>query len=369
MFSTLSAKLSTRYINPVQTAFADVSPWKLLLSTWRIFWHVYKLQGLSGALRVFPIVWTIIYSVRGFSRFHHQEFERIKLGREKGIDPEEMIVDPAEQEEYRQLGKWLCNRLHELGPTFIKIGQTLSTRADLLPLSSMLELAKLQEEVQPFPSEEAVKTIEADLGGSIEQLFVQFDRRPVAAASLAQAHKATLSDGRTVIVKVQRPNLFKLISADIQVLEAVASELMLYPSLCRHTDWRGVVKEFKRTIFEEIDYIQEGKNADRFRQNFRNFPSIHIPRIVWRLTGRRVLTIEFVDGVRVDDLKAMKELGIQHEDITAIGAHFYLKQLLEDGFFHADPHPGNLRIMADGRVGIFDFGMVGQLPANVANIR
>ena len=367
MFATLTTKtkLSARNLSPVQTAFADVSVWKLLLSTWRIFWQVYTLQGWNGAVRVFPIVWTIIHSVRGFSRFHQQEFERIKLGRLKGIDPEEIIVNPAEQEEYRQLGQWLCNSLHELGPTFIKIGQTLSTRADLLPLSAMLELAKLQEGVAPFPSAEAVKTIETDLGGSIEQLFSQFDYEPIAAASLAQAHKATLSDGRAVIVKVQRPNLFKLITADIQVLEAVSTELMLYPSLCRHTDWRGVVKEFKRTIFEEVDYIQEGKNADRFRQNFRNFTSIHVPRIVWRLTGRRVLTIEYVDGIRVDDLKSMKALGIRHENITAIGAHFYLKQLLEDGFFHADPHPGNLRIMPDGRVGVFDFGMVGQLSPEI----
>jgi predicted unusual protein kinase regulating ubiquinone biosynthesis (AarF/ABC1/UbiB family) len=152
-----------------------------------------------------------------------------------------------------------------------------------------------------------------------------------------------------------------LIAADIQVLEAVANQLMLYPSLCRHTDWQGVVQEFRRTIFEEIDYIQEGRNADRFRYNFRHFPAVYIPRIIWRLTGRRVLTIEYVEGVRVDDFKAMKISGVKPEDITAIGAHFYLKQLLEDGFFHADPHPGNLRVMADGRVGIFDFGMVGKL--------
>ncbi len=361
MIATLSTSTLAQKVSPIKSAFADVSALKVLVSTARVFWHVGKLQGLKEALKVFPIIWTIVYSVRGFSKFHQREFERIRASRATGVDVEESIVGPSEQEEYRRLGRWLCDRLHSLGPTFIKIGQTLSTRADLLPLSAMLELAKLQEQVMPFPTEAAVKTIETDLGGSIQQFFKEFDYTPIAAASLAQAYKAVLADGKVVVVKVQRPNLSKLIAADIQILEGVAAELMHYPSLCRHTNWPGVVQEFKRTIFEEIDYIQEGKNADRFRQNFRSFTSIFIPHIIWRLTGRRVLTIEFVEGVRVDDIQAWRNQGILRDDITAIGAHFYLKQLLEDGFFHADPHPGNLRIMPDGRVGIFDFGMVGQL--------
>jgi len=361
MIATLSTSPSAQKLSPIRSAFADVSVWKLLLSTCRIFLHVCELQGLKEALKVFPIIWTIIYSVRGFSRFHQREFDRIKASRETGIETEEIVLEDEEQEEYRRLGRWLCARLHSLGPTFIKIGQTLSTRADLLPLSAMLELAKLQEEVQPFPTDEAVKMIETDLGGSISQFFKEFNYTPIAAASLAQAYKATLPDGKVVVVKVQRPNLSKSIAADIQILEAVSLELMNFPSLCRHTNWPGVVQEFKRTIFEEIDYILEGKNADRFRQNFRNFTSIFIPHIIWRLTGRRVLTIEYVEGVRVDDIEAWRKMGILRDDITTAGAHFYLKQLLEDGFFHADPHPGNLRIMPDGRVGIFDFGMVGQL--------
>ncbi len=365
MLATVTTKPSPNNQTNIRSAFADVSVLKLLLSSWHVFWQIAKLQGLQEALRVFPIIWTIIYSVRGFSRFHKREFERIKMSRQTGIDAEEIIIDADEEKEYRLLGRWLCERLHNLGPTFIKIGQTLSTRADLLPLSAMLELSKLQEAVQPFPTPEAIKTIETDLGGSIAQFFQEFNYTPIAAASLAQAYKATLADGKVVVVKVQRPNLSKVIAADIQILEAVATELMNYPSLCRHTNWPGVVQEFKRTIFEEIDYILEGKNADRFRHNFRNFPSIFIPHIVWRLTGRRVLTIEYVEGVRVDDINAWRELGILRDDITSIGAHFYLKQLLEDGFFHADPHPGNLRIMADGRVGIFDFGMVGQLSAQL----
>ena len=247
------------------------------------------------------------------------------------------------------------------GPTFIKVGQTLSTRADLLPLPAMLELAVLQENVAAFPTDVARQTIARELGDTPENLFASFDAEPIAAASLSQAYLAVLKDGRDVVVKVQRPGLPQILAQDIQVLAAVADEVMLYPSLCRHTDWPGVVEEFARTIFEEIDYIREGRNADRFRHNFRNFDQICIPRIIWRLTGRRVLTIEYIAGARVTDSEAVAASGMTPDEITRIGANFYLRQLLEDGFFHADPHPGNMRIMPDGRIGIFDFGMVGRL--------
>jgi predicted unusual protein kinase regulating ubiquinone biosynthesis (AarF/ABC1/UbiB family) len=152
-----------------------------------------------------------------------------------------------------------------------------------------------------------------------------------------------------------------LIASDVQILAAVTDEVMKYPSLCRHTDWPGVNQEFARTIFEEIDYIREGRNADRFRTTYRDFDLVYIPRIIWRLTGRKVLTIEYVSGTKVTDIETLNALGINREEITKAGANFYLRQLLEDGFFHADPHPGNLRIMDDGRVGIFDFGMVGRI--------
>jgi predicted unusual protein kinase regulating ubiquinone biosynthesis (AarF/ABC1/UbiB family) len=225
----------------------------------------------------------------------------------------------------------------------------------------MLELAVLQENVAPFPDQIARATIARELGGQPEELYATFDPKPIAAASLSQAYRATLHDGREVVVKIQRPNLPQLIARDVQVLAAVTDEVMKYPSLCRHTDWPGVVEEFARTIFEEIDYIREGRNADIFRHNFRNFTQVCIPRIVWRLTGRRVLTIEYIPGSRITDLQALKEQNLDPAEITSVGANFYLRQLLEDGFFHADPHPGNMRIMPDGRIGIFDFGMVGRI--------
>lgn len=347
--------------NPIRETFKDVSALKVGTSWLRVFWKVYKLQGWTGACRVFPIVWTIIVAVRGFSRFHSEEFERIAGQRAQGKDMEEAVLTAEQNDQYRQLGRWLCRQLHDLGPTFIKIGQTLSTRADLLPLPAMLELAVLQESVDPFPTAIAKQIILRELRGTTAELYAEFNDEPIAAASLSQAYRARLKDGRDVVVKVQRPNLPQVVTHDIQILGAVANEVMKFPSLCRHTDWPGVVEEFARTVFEEIDYIREGRNADKFRHNLRSFDRIKIPRIVWRLTGRRVLTIEFVPGSRVTDLDALKSQGIEPAEVTKLGANFYLKQLLEDGFFHADPHPGNMRVMPDGCIGIFDFGMVGRL--------
>lgn len=357
----MTVSIKQREVSPVRVPFEDVTVKKLIVSSWRVFRRIAALQGIALAMRVFPIIWAIIKAVRGFSEFHQNELSRLAEFREAGIDPEELTIPEAENERYRQLGAWLRQRLHSLGPTFVKIGQTLSTRADLLPLSTMLELAKLQEDAEPFSSALALATIESELSGKIDELYSYFDRTPIAAASLSQAYQAVLKDGRKVVVKVQRPDLPKGIAADVQILAAIADEVMSYPSLCRHTDWPGVVQEFARTIFEEIDYIREGRNADRFRHNFRNFDLVFIPRIIWRLTGRRVLTIEFVEGAKVTDVETLDAQGIDRNEITKAGCNFYLRQLLEDGFFHADPHPGNMRIMADGRVGIFDFGMVGRL--------
>lgn len=347
--------------NPIREVFADVTPMRLFRSSWKVFWQIFRRQGLSGALRVIPMIWLIIKTVQGFSQYHAKEFQRLHDLKEQGLELEEAVLSASEMEEYRQLGAWLRDELHALGPTFIKIGQTLSTRADLVPLPALIELAKLQEEVEPFPSEVAFATIERDLGAMPDQLFVEFDPIPIAAASLSQAYKAVLRDGRDVVVKVQRPNLTQLITRDVEALGAIAEEVMTYPNLSHHTEWPGVVTEFARTTFEEIDYIREGRNADRFRHNHRSNENIYIPRIIWRLTGRRVLTIEYVAGARVNDSATIEAMGLDREELTKIGANFYLKQLLEDGFFHADPHPGNMRIMPDGRIGIFDFGMVGRI--------
>lgn len=352
--------------DPIRETFRDVTVGKLILSSCRVFWRIFRHQGLQGALRVIPIIWTIIYAVKGFARYHAAEFERMIKEAETGEisadpDPEQEALSATEFEEYRQLGRWLRTRLFKLGPTFIKIGQTMSTRADLVPLPTMLELSTLQEEVEAAPYEVARATIIRELGKPPEELFAEFNHVPLAAASLSQAYKAVLADGRDVVVKVQRPNLTQLITQDVETLGAIADEVMNYPSMCRHTDWPSVIAEFARAIFEEIDYIREGRNADTFRHNFRGNDRIFIPRIIWKMTGRRVITIEYVPGARITDLQALDAMEIDRKELTGVGVNFYLKQLLEDGFFHADPHPGNMRIMPDGRVGIFDFGMVGRV--------
>jgi predicted unusual protein kinase regulating ubiquinone biosynthesis (AarF/ABC1/UbiB family) len=348
--------------NPIRESFRDVTAIKLFFSSLKVFHRIWNLQGFKASFRVVPIIWTIIWSVKGFSKFHAEEFERALKGEAlENDDAEEAALSNSDYEEYRELGRWLCKRLNDLGPTFVKIGQTLSTRADLLPLPAMLELTKLQENVETFPQETARQVIIRELGGKPEDLYKEFNDIPLAAASLSQAYRARLHDGRDVVVKVQRPNLGEIIAHDVQILAAVADEVMKYPSLCRHTDWPGVVEEFARTTFEEIDYIREGRNADTFRSNYRNMDQIYIPRIVWKLTGRRVLTIEYVSGVRINDAEGILAFGLDPAEVTKLGANFYLRQLLEDGFFHADPHPGNMRIMEDGRVGIFDFGMVGRI--------
>lgn len=350
--------------DPIKETFRDVTFWKLVASCWRVFWRIQQRQGFEGAIRVIPIVWTIIQSVRGFTRYHQAEFDRMMnpdSAESSEEDMEEAALTDEEYEDYRKLGRWLRDRLFSLGPTFIKIGQTLSTRADLVPLPTMLELTSLQEAVEAAPYDVARQIIETDLGAAPEVLFSNFDSTPLAAASLSQAYRAVLRDGRDVVVKVQRPNLVAIISRDVETLAAVADEVMKYPSLCRHTDWPGIIAEFAKTTFEEIDYIREGRNADMFRNNFRGNDRIHIPRIIWKFTGRRVLTIEYVPGIRINDVPALEAMGVDRDELTATGVSFYLKQLLEDGFFHADPHPGNMRIMPDGKVGIFDFGMVGRV--------
>ncbi|HEY9784482.1 MAG TPA: AarF/UbiB family protein, partial [Candidatus Obscuribacterales bacterium] len=253
-FSPGEARPAPVRANPINETFRDITPFKLFVSSLRVFMRIYRLQGLRSAVRVFPIVWMIIVAVRGFARYHSGEFERTRNESINGGDVEEAVLTSEQYEEYRRLGNWLCRKLHALGPTFIKIGQTLSTRADLLPLPAMLELAKLQEDALPFPTEVARQVITRELGAPPETLYATFDEVPIAAASLSQAYHAYLKDGRQVVVKVQRPDLSNIIARDVQVLGAVADEVMRYPRLCRHTNWPGVVEEFARTTFEEIDY-------------------------------------------------------------------------------------------------------------------
>jgi predicted unusual protein kinase regulating ubiquinone biosynthesis (AarF/ABC1/UbiB family) len=256
---------------------------------------------------------------------------------------------------------WLRDKLIELGPTFIKIGQSMGTRADLLPLPFVVALGELQDQVPPFPNEIAFARIEHELGRKINDVYAEFELEPVAAASLGQVYRARLHSGEEVAVKVQRPNLEATIKGDLEILNKVANFAERFPQLNENADWSGMLREFNQTIHEEMDYAAEGHNAERFRENFKNWTNIHVPKIYWSATTRKVLTMDFIHGTKVTDLEEQERQGISPAKVNRLLIKTYLKQLLEDGFFHADPHPGNLLVMPDGRLAFFDFGMVGRI--------
>ena len=256
---------------------------------------------------------------------------------------------------------WLKENLIDLGPTFIKIGQSMGTRPDLLPLPFVKALGELQDQVPPFSNEIAFARIEKELGKKINEVYAEFDVEPVAAASLGQVYRAKLYTGEEVAVKVQRPNLEATIKGDIEILRKIARFAERFPSLNENADWAGMLREFDETIHEEMDYAAEGRNAERFRESFQDWTNVHVPTIYWDATTSKVLTMEFIHGTKVVDLDALREQSISPEKVNRLLIRTYLKQLLEDGFFHADPHPGNLLVMPDGRLAFFDFGMVGRI--------
>jgi predicted unusual protein kinase regulating ubiquinone biosynthesis (AarF/ABC1/UbiB family) len=256
---------------------------------------------------------------------------------------------------------WLKENLIELGPTFIKIGQSLGTRADLLPLPFVKALGELQDNVPSFPNEIAFARIEKELGRKINQVYAEFEMQPIAAASLGQVYRAKLFTGEEVAVKVQRPNLAATIKGDIEILRKVTNFAERFPALNENADWAGMLREFEETIHEEMDYSSEGKNAERFSNSFKEWTNIHVPKIYWNATTEKVLTMEFIHGDKVTELDKLQARNVSPEKVNRLLIKTYLKQLLEDGFFHADPHPGNLLVMPDGRLAFFDFGMVGRI--------
>ena len=257
---------------------------------------------------------------------------------------------------------WLREKLIDLGPTFIKIGQALGTRGDLLPLPYIIELTTLQDQVPAFPTAEAFARIESELGHSIHEAYAEIDAEPIAAASLGQVYRARLHSGQEVAVKVQRPNLHAAIGFDIVVLyKLVTLTNRFFPRANENADWEGMLREFQVTVFEEMDYAREGRNADRFRQSFSSWRVIKVPHIHWSHTTSRVLTMDFIRGTKVTDLEGLRARKISPVKVNRLLVRTYLKQLLEDGFFHADPHPGNLLVMDSGHLAFFDFGMVGRI--------
>lgn len=251
--------------------------------------------------------------------------------------------------------------LEELGPTFIKLGQILSTRPDLLPPAYLAELARLQDQVPPMPWRAVQTTIQAELGAPIEELFARFDPLPLAAASLAQVHVAMLPGGQEVVVKVQRPNIERTINLDLDILYDFARLAQDRTPLGHTYDLVGLAEEFALALRAELDYRREGRNADRFRANFAKEPHMVVPQVYWDYTTRRVLVQERIQGIKIDDIDALEAAGYDRRQLALHSARFIIKEVLEDGFFHADPHPGNLIVMPGEVIGLMDFGTVGYL--------
>lgn len=274
---------------------------------------------------------------------------------------DKMSKDLSKVDRRRRRGKRLTETLVELGPTFIKLGQYLSVRKDFLPAEYAEELAHLQDKVPPFSSDQVRTIIASELGLPPEKLFARFDDKPVASASIGQVHRAKLKEGKEVVIKVQRPDLSSMFYQDLGYMRLLARMGNMVYRKGNWNYWIELSDEFGRTVFNEINYIQEGRNADRIRTILRDHRQIRVPRVLWKLTGRRVLTLEYLPGIKADRIEELKKLGI---DLAQIGNELvscYLDQVLQHGFFHADPHAGNLSIDSSGNIIIYDFGMIGEI--------
>ncbi|MCT7950913.1 AarF/ABC1/UbiB kinase family protein [Ancylothrix sp. C2] len=260
---------------------------------------------------------------------------------------------PKRAEQIRQL-------LTELGPAFIKVGQALSTRPDLVPPSYLEELTKLQDQLPPFPNQLAYQFIEEELGAPPQEIYAELTAMPVAAASLGQVYKGKLKTGETVAVKVQRPGLAESITLDVYILRKLSAWVQNNVKQVR-SNLVEITDEFAARIFEEMDYSQEGRNAERFAELYGHLKDIYVPQIYWQYTNTRVLTMEWINGTKLTNIEALRQQGIDAAYLIEVGVQCSLRQLLEHGFFHADPHPGNLLATTDGQLAYLDFGMMSQV--------
>lgn len=251
--------------------------------------------------------------------------------------------------------------LEELGPTFIKLGQLLSTRSFLIPADLLDELTKLQDEVKPLPFEKIQLYIEKELGGAMTDIFSDFEEAATASASIAQAHRAQTKEGQKVVVKIQRPDVANLIRTDLDILADLARLMDKYIPESRQFDPQGMIRELSQNAKRELDFINEGRNIEIFARNFTEFENVEVPKVFWEYTTERVLTTEYVDGIKISDIERLKKSGCDPEFIAQTGARFILKQIFEDGFFHGDPHPGNIFVKDKQIIVPVDFGIMGRL--------
>lgn len=268
-------------------------------------------------------------------------------------------TDQIEQNQ-KQRAIELRELITRLGPAYIKVGQALSTRPDLVPAVYLEELTQLQDQLPPFPNAVAYQFIQEELGAPPSEIYAELSANPIAAASLGQVYKGKLKTGETVAVKVQRPDLAQRIAIDIYILRGLARWVQNNRRQIR-SDLVGIIDEFASRIFEEMDYTQEGRNAERFAELYGHIKDIYIPQIYWPYTHRRVLTMEWIEGTKLTNIEAIRAQGIDATHLIDIGVQCSLRQLLGQGFFHADPHPGNLLAMSDGKLAYLDFGMMSEV--------
>ncbi|KAK4256729.1 hypothetical protein QN277_006416 [Acacia crassicarpa] len=268
----------------------------------------------------------------------------------------------------KALAKWLKESILRLGPTFIKIGQQFSTRVDILPQEYVDQLSELQDQVPPFPSETALAIVEEELGAPVGKIFDRFDYEPIAAASLGQVHRARLK-GQEVVLKVQRPGLKGLFDIDLKNLRVIAEYLQKVDpkSDGAKRDWVAIYDECASVLYQEIDYTKEATNAELFASNFKNMDYVKVPTIFWDYTTPQVLTMEYVPGIKINKIQALDQLGVDRKRLGRYAVESYLEQILSHGFFHADPHPGNIAVddVNGGRLIFYDFGMMGSISSNI----
>jgi ubiquinone biosynthesis protein len=289
----------------------------------------------------------------GFGYF----FERHRLG---DLVPFRQRA-PLDPDEPSLRGQHLRELLEELGPTFVKFGQLLSMRPDVLPPDIVDELRSLQDDVRPFPYEDVERTIVEQLGLSVEQLFLEFDREPMAAASIGQVHRAVLPNGRRVVVKVQRPGAPEQIEADVALMYQAARIAKERVRALDFIDARGLVDEFARSIRQELDYRLEARHAEAFRRDFAGHPHVHVPRVYWSYTRAHVLTLEFLEGTQLADIDRL-EYGLdERRRLATVVTETWMTMVFRNGFFHGDPHPANILVLGPEEIGLVDFGLTGKL--------
>ena len=306
--------------------------------------HVARYRQIAEAFARHGLAYAL--SVFGLERF--VSLPRRVFGREPSQTPH------SRPERVRMV-------FEELGTTFIKLGQILSTRADLLPPEYQRELAKLQDSAPPVSFAELEFVVVSELGQPLDRLFRTFEKAPLAAASIGQVHAATLIDGTEVVVKVRRPGVLEQVEEDLAILQNLAGVAARRSDLADQYDPVGLAEEFARTLRSELDYVHEGQNAERFQANFADDPTVRVPKVFWHLTTPRVLTLERIGGMKINDLDALKAADVNFRELAERASGILLKMIFEDGFYHADPHPGNFFVEPSGRIGLVDFGMVGVL--------